>query len=255
MTVQIASSHFAALRRWRRLVAAHPRERAGLGALVISSMCAPLNGFVPLEAARVEVLCVEKTGAYAHPLRYAAYGGCRYPHGVSWGGIENNLVCRNLRLKPRYSARGNRFSLNDLRGLNKALALFLSILDCQMYDSVDHIQVPRVWAAVDRDITPEASGPELNGEMHLQGLTSEQIMARCRRLHDGYALYPADYVDDELETAPLYVEIGSAPLVQIVQHDRSESPLVGFRGSAMFDFTACAFQCRYHSNGEPRRHD
>ncbi|MFO1094166.1 MAG: hypothetical protein U0992_12770 [Planctomycetaceae bacterium] len=166
---------------------------------------------------------------------------------MSWGGVENNLVCRNLRLKPRYSAHGNRFCLNDLRGLNKALALVVAILDCQMHGPLDHIQIPRVWAGVNRELTPEASGPELNGEMHLQGLTAEQVMARCRRLHDGYALYPADYVDDVLDSAPLYVEIGSAPQVQIVKHDQSESPLVGFRGSAMFDFSACAFQCRYHS--------
>lgn len=254
MTVQIASSHLAALRRWRRLVAAHPRERAGFAAVTFSSLTPPCGGLVPLESANAEVLSVHKD-AYAFPLRYAIFSVSRIPFGVSWGTLENNRICKNLRLRPRRMGPGNRFNMRDLRMMHRALTLFETILNGESHAIVDHLQLPRIWAASDPQFIPEASGPEMIGEMHLRGMSSAQVMMHSRRLHDGFALYPADFVDDLVETAPLYVDLDSAPRVQVFRHDSPEKPLSGFRGSAMFDFEECAFQCGWHPATQRNHHE
>src|SRR5690348_9729909 len=55
------------------------------------------------------------------PLRLAAYGARRVPHGVHWGGVENSRLFKDLTLLPKSRAFGQRIERREVKLISLAL--------------------------------------------------------------------------------------------------------------------------------------
>jgi hypothetical protein len=241
MAQYISGSGLSLLRRWRRVVAAARHDGCGLAALAFQSF-EPADQLVPLESISAVVLAIEPTEFGATHIRFSIYGASAIPFGVQWGSAGNCRLSKNLRLRPRMKAKGRRFDLTHVRLLHSAIDLFEAILHAEVHDVGDHLQLPQVWAGFDPTAGIEGDGPELAGLVHQMGVTSAELMFRCRRSHQSLVCYPLEFVSDRWQEARLFVDVGSVPSIQIVQCEQSEEALDGFRGAAVFDFVTDVFR-------------
>jgi len=96
----------------------------------------------------------------------------------------------------------------------------------------------------------DAEGPELIGMMHAVGMTSQQLMNRTKRQHDGLDLYPMEWTSHRwMDAKQIFVEIASVPEIQVLRCTDPCETLVGFRGAVGFDFQSTAYPetCQVHA--------
>jgi hypothetical protein len=194
-----------------------------------------------LEATSAVLLHVESNGHGPNRLRFCAYGAHAIGFGIQWGTCEGTRFSKSLELRPRLAAKGRRFDVERVGLLHTALNLFEAICRAEEHEIVEHLQLPQAWAAFDADYPVSGDGPELNGDVHRSGMSTAELMVRCRRWHQSQELYPLEWVSHEpLEC--LYVEPATVPTVQIIRCDNPDEVLRGHRGAAAYDFVSDIFR-------------
>lgn len=242
MTVQLAGSHMACLARWRRVVAAYPNAGAGLAALSFQSLKPPQDGLIPLQWISAALLCVEPARRKIRPLQFSFFGATAIPYGIEWGGVERSKLTKDLRLRPRMSAQGRRMDLTRVRTLHLGLDLYAAIVSATENELMDHLQIPQCWMGFESGYDVDAEGPEVVGMMHAVGMSSQQLMMRVKRQHDGLHLYPMEWTSHRwMDLKQIFVEIGSVPVIQVLRCTDPSETLVGYRGAVSFDFLSTAY--------------
>ena len=236
MMHRISGSSLAALRRWRRIVAAHPHDGGGLAAVTFRTLYPPEGGLIPLEAISAAVLRVEPSTSGPCALPFSIFGAHSIPWGASWGGDDECRFSRNLRQRPRLKARGMRFDLTRQRLLHVAMDLFQSVCNVEPHDLADRLELPALWAGFRSNSSVQGDGAEIDGCCSQMGLSRAEIMRRCRKHYQNLSLYPLDFTSHVAEHAKLFAEPETVPATQVLVCPDPDDSLTGFRGACQFSF-------------------
>jgi hypothetical protein len=196
-------------RRWKRqigtrklLPSRRPRHAAGVGFLC--------QGWQPqsfVELSRLLVVAVYdiKTTDGVSKVRVAGYRPQITPEGVDWLGAKSAVFWKDLLLRPKPFAKGQRI---DTRSALLKLALRL---EHRVEQGERHprrvdgtmLRFPRLWAGFRRSVfhAVEASGPEIKALSDKFGLPLRSMAAKFVREHDGLTLLPASWVNEDLHRA------------------------------------------------------
>lgn len=174
-------------------------------------------------------------------LRLAAYRVRRVPHGVQWGGVDNEAMYKNLELIPRQNARGERMNLDKLEIASLALKLNSRIARASRYPRApwQPVRLPGVWAGFKRDVAHELKGrgPEFERTCRHARSSPAHVFRSAARLHDGLWLYPLEWVDGDLADAKaVFADVSPRFQRCLFRVDNLPNGLIGFQGASAFDF-------------------
>jgi hypothetical protein len=244
------------LDQWRQRLGgrrrhAQPRPLAALGYLVNGPV---IDGLIEVEKLTLVLLCDELIRPGHCALRLAGYVGSRVPWGVRFGGPEQCLFFKDLRLQPVPGARGYRLDLAS----TELLALGLQLdreLDrhtryCQRQVR-EHVQLPKLWAGFQpadaAGITGD--GPELAAYAARTGRSPQRLLEQLRRDHLDSAIFPLAWVSHHWRQAvAVFADLERFPRRQVFRARHLADDLVGYQDAAEHDF----FNSRFRSG--PKRH-
>jgi hypothetical protein len=177
-------------------------------------------------------------------LRLAGFSGSRIPWGVRFGGPENFLFAKDLRLQPVPGGRGYRLDLADERLLTLGLGLERELDRCDRFCPqrvLGQVQLPKLWAAFEpadaANITGD--GPELEAYAAKTGRSPRRLLRQLRRDHLGLVLHPLAWVSHLWEKAVgVFADLEQFPRRQVFRLREPADDLVGFHGALEFDFNS-----------------
>jgi len=175
-------------------------------------------------------------------LRLAGYSGSRIPWGVRFGGPQNCMFRKDLRLQPVPGGRGYRLDLADEDLLTLGLGLERELDHCARFCPQrvrEHVCLPKFWAAFQpadaTNITGE--GPELEAYAARTGKSARRLLQQLRRDRLGLATFPLAWVSHHWEKAvAVFAALERLPRRQVFHLGNRPDDLVGFQGAAEYDF-------------------
>jgi hypothetical protein len=230
----------------RRYRHTEPRPLAALGYRANGPV---IDGLVEVENLDIILLYDVQLRPGHCALRLAGYSGSRIPWGVRFGGPENCLYHKDLRLQPVPGGRGYRLDLADDDLLTLGLGLERELDRCARYCQQrvrEHVCLPKFWAAFrpadTRNITGD--GPELAAYAARTGRSPQHLLQHLRRDQFGLAMYPLGWVSHLWEMAvAVFADLSGVPRRQVFRLHHAPDDLVGFRGACEYDF--------YHGQARP----
>jgi hypothetical protein len=247
--IAVASS--SSVLRWegrfgrRRRNSAPPRPFAAIAALVNGPM---VDHLVEIEKLVLVAVYDELLESGKLALRLAGFSGHPRPWGVAWGGREGSLFFKDLLLRPNVQARGRRLDASREDLLALALTLDRQIERHARYPWLVHarrLKLPCLWAAFRAAQAPHITGdgPELAASARQTGRSPKGLLAESKRVHEGLALYPLEWVSHEWQRAAgVFADLRTFPRWQVFPLARLPEDLQGFRGASQFDFCDSRFR-------------
>jgi hypothetical protein len=187
------------------------------------------------------------------PLRLAAYGASRVPHGIQWGGAANCRFFKDLMLTPRLRARGQRIDRSKVELLSLALKLNYRLGRAARHPAAPWraLRLPRVWAGFRQHDAGSllGDGPEFDDACRQSGLSANALFQSAARRIFGLVLFPMNWVSNQFERAvAVFAEVTPSLRRQTYRIEGIPDSLIGYQGASAFDF----YNSRYR-NG--RRED
>jgi hypothetical protein len=251
------------LAKWRRQIGArrHPQliaARTGFVSATFISESRTASQLVRLDRVRVALL-FEDGNAYdddgksaRSKLRFALYGASRIPHGVQWGGAENNRLLKDLVLMPSRDARGLRIGREQKDLLSLALRLDRRLSCAARHPAAPRLpfRLPSLWAGFypsdALSVTPD--GPEFEEACRRNNASTAEMLASAARREFGLVLCPLEWLSNQLECAAgVFVELKPSVCRQTFRVECLPDDLVGCEGAAAFDFFSSRFRGNSHN--------
>lgn len=241
--------------QWRRPILAHcgSQSIAARAGFVAASFIGGANkstAFVNIERASAVLLFEECSVDHARPqrvpLRLVSYRASRVPQGVQWGGKANSQLFKDLTLTPHFGARGQRIDKRKAELLSLALKLDRRLSRAARHPAAPWptLRLPRLWAGFYphhvHDLYGE--GPEFEEACYRKNESPPSMLRAAVRTAYGLALYPLDWISNQLErAAAVFAELTPSLRRQVFRLEQLPRDLIGFQGACAFDF----FNSRY----------
>jgi hypothetical protein len=178
----------------------------------------------------------------SHRYGSKSLGRRKFRSGSGWAEPENCKLSKDLRLRPRFAARGPRLDLQRIGTLCTGLNLCDALHQTPAEEAREYLMLPQLWAALPADFQVTFEGPELLGLMHTLGASSGELAnSHCRTLGET-PLYPAAWVSHHWQSfTGMYADLNNLPAIQVIRAQPGKS-LTGHRAVAEFDFAADPFR-------------
>jgi hypothetical protein len=173
-------------------------------------------------------------------LRLAGYRASVVEHGLQWGGPENSVFFKDLKLMPGCGANGERIDCRNGNLLSVAMNLREQVAnEIQRRNIQPAVRLPRAWAAFRAGAARRVpgEGPEFEQACCKAGSGEYELIHQTMRRFEGLRLIPVDWVGAELRNAmTVFVESASFPRLQVVRIEDPQTDLMGYEGANSFDF-------------------
>jgi hypothetical protein len=162
--------------------------------------------------------------------------------GLEIGGVGHNRLVKDLRMEPRWGARGPRINLASADLLELALQLqrHLRQVDSYRPNSARCFPTfPRIWAGfAPADAESLAGdGPVLASIGERFGVPTQSLLRLFGREHWKLVCYPLEWVGGQAARAlELFADLTTIPKVQAFRLDQYPAGLIGQRGGIAYDF-------------------
>lgn len=240
---------------WRRQIMAcrDPQliaARKGFAAASLIDQSGASPAFVDINNLLVVLVyedCVAGTNDLHSPLRFVGYRVSRVPHGVRWGGADNNQLFKDLTLMPKLGARGQRIDRSKAELLRLALRLDRRLSRAARHPAAPRrgLRLPEVWAGFTyRDACDlQGEGPEFEMACRRQQAKPESAFRAAAIRTHGLMLFPLNWVSGQLErAAALFAKVTSSVQRQVFKVEEIPAGLRGFDGASEFDFYVSRFR-------------
>lgn len=240
-------------RQWRQQISGHRDHRSrdarrGFVTLTFVDRGRTAGTFVDINQISVVLLYEDDTlGNDRVPLRFCCYGVRQVPHGIQWGGADNNRLYKDLTLAPKPGARGRRLDLRHRELAALALRLDRRLSRASRYPAAPwpDLRLPQLWAGFrSRDASGlQGEGPEFEAACRSRGDADGALFKNSARQFAGLTLYPFEWVSGQLERATaVFAEVTLRVRRQLFRVSTLPADLIGFSGAAAFDFYSSRYR-------------
>ena len=164
------------------------RSTGRSAAMAVLTRGRPKDGLIRLHRVLFVVLYDESASRFSSQwTRLAGYRARRIPWGVRCGGRQDCRFDKNANLKPKPRATGWRLDARSRAVIRAAdqLRNEIAAQSVQSHGTASRrIQLPDFWAGFGPDDADRirGEGPELLGEIHATGRSSDELMRDRRRV-------------------------------------------------------------------------
>jgi hypothetical protein len=251
-------AHASTTSQWHRQILRHrnPQAIAARSRFVVTSFidqAGKCSALVDINRLLVVLLYEDPVGhrcsprPNGSPLRFAGYRVTRVPHGIQWGGATNSQFFKDLTLAPRARGRSQRLDCGQTQMVDLAAGMDRRLARAGRHPNAPwpKLRLPRVWAGfrVHSAHALRGDGPEFELACCDAKTASALIFERSKRMVNGIALHPLEWVSSKLDQAvAVYAELTPSLRRQVFRIESGLDSLVGYQGASEFDFYHSRFR-------------